>query len=82
MYATRGDPVSLADSLATCLFPPVDAPDLYVKKGRRLRQRAVQSFGWEKAGQQILESYGELVGRVVTPSTVAQPWSAESVIRR
>jgi glycosyltransferase involved in cell wall biosynthesis len=82
VYATRGDPVSLADGLQRCLFPPAGTPDVYVKMGRRLRQRAVQLFGWEKAGTQIVDSYDELLGKTTLPAAAARPWSARSVLRR
>ncbi len=82
LFATRGDPISLAEQLSRGLFPPADAPDMYVRIGLRLRQRAVQSFGWEKAGQQILDNYRELTGDVVVPAASVQPWSAKSASRR
>jgi len=82
LFATRGDPISLAEQLSRCLFPPADAPDIYVRMGLRLRQRAVQSFGWEKAGQQILDNYRELTGDIVAPATSVQPWTAKPASRR
>lgn len=82
LFATRGDPVSLAEQLYRGLFPPADAPDIYVQMGLRLRQRALQGFGWEKAGYQILDTYRELTGGVAVPAAAAPPWPAKSASRR
>lgn len=82
VYAARGNPISLADNLCRCLFPPADAPDRYVKMGQRLRQRAVQSFGWERAGRQIVDSYAELTGETALPAETVPSWPAKSVMRR
>lgn len=53
LFATRGDVQSLADKLLTALA----APEL----GTPLRQRAIQQFEWQKAGQQIVEVYQRLL---------------------
>jgi glycosyltransferase involved in cell wall biosynthesis len=70
LYAVRGDPLSLAEQFERCLFPAADAASHYRRLGERLRQRAVQQFGWDRAGRQIVDTYRELLGedaaRVVT----------------
>ncbi|HEX9117511.1 MAG TPA: glycosyltransferase family 4 protein [Anaerolineae bacterium] len=57
LLATRGDVDSLAANLLKCLFPPENDPELFVRLGARLRARAGQEFGWEKAGQKIIAAY-------------------------
>lgn len=53
LYAVRGDVQSLADKLTAALFSP--------ELGPPLRQRAIQSFDWLKAGQQMVEVYRRLL---------------------
>jgi glycosyltransferase involved in cell wall biosynthesis len=70
LYATRGDPASLAEQFEHVLFPNAEAVDHYRRLGLRLRQRAMQQFGWDRAGRQIVDTYRELTGgdaaRIVT----------------
>jgi glycosyltransferase involved in cell wall biosynthesis len=71
--AVRGDVESLADKLTTSLFPaPTDrwSRDM----GQRLRQRVMQLFAWDQAGQMIVATYRELIERRAKPTpVVAQP---------
>jgi glycosyltransferase involved in cell wall biosynthesis len=62
LYAVPGDADSLAFQLSQCLFPPRNRVDLYQRLGQRLRQRAMQSFGWELVGDQIVDVYQRLMG--------------------
>jgi len=59
VLAVRGDVQSLADSLLDCLFA---SPEQSSRMGQRLRQRAIQNFSWDQAGQQIIEAYHALLG--------------------
>ncbi len=52
LLAERGN----VAELAACLLTALESPHL----GDLLRQRAVQQFGWTKAGQQIVAAYDEL----------------------
>jgi glycosyltransferase involved in cell wall biosynthesis len=65
LFAKRGDVESLADKLRAGLF----AEESDQLLGPRLRQRAIQHFEWEKAGQYIVETYQQLVGQ---PNTAAK----------
>lgn len=71
--AIRGDVESLADKLTTSLFPA--ATDKWsLEMGKRLRQRAIQVFAWEQAGQMIVNTYRELIeGRARPKAMPAQP---------
>jgi glycosyltransferase involved in cell wall biosynthesis len=55
--ARRGDVDDLAGHLLTALTAPSA-----VAQGERLRRRAMQLFGWDQAGQMIVETYRALVG--------------------
>lgn len=55
LLAERGNVEALADCLLTALATP--------HLGELLRQRAIQHFGWSKAGQQIVAAYDELTKR-------------------
>ncbi|MGQ9765873.1 MAG: glycosyltransferase family 4 protein [Anaerolineae bacterium] len=57
VLAIPGDVNSLADHLMQCLFPPEDEQASPSAKGSQLRNRATQLFGWDKAGELILETY-------------------------
>jgi glycosyltransferase involved in cell wall biosynthesis len=59
LYAVRGDVQSLAEKLTTALFSP--------ELGPPLRQRAIQSFDWLKAGQQMVDVYHRLLEERRTP---------------
>lgn len=58
LFATRGDVQSLADKLTKALFTPEFGP--------LLRQRAIQHFEWQMAGQHIVEVYQRLLDRTPT----------------
>ncbi len=63
IYARRGDVSHLAHCLEKALFPATD-PDSYRRRlGGALRQRALQHFQWELAGQRIVETYRQVTGR-------------------
>jgi glycosyltransferase involved in cell wall biosynthesis len=71
IYAKPGD----VNSLAQCLDSALPGPgplDRYSQAGQRLRQRAVQAFGWESAGRQIVQVYARVRGEAGT-SAVATP---------
>jgi glycosyltransferase involved in cell wall biosynthesis len=60
--ALRGDVESLADKMMASLYPA--ATDIWNREmGKRLRQRAIQLFAWEQAGQMIVNAYRELIER-------------------
>lgn len=61
IYAEPGDACSLAERLHQALDAAYN-PHENGQRGRRLRQRAVQQFGWEPAGQQIVQIYARLRG--------------------
>ncbi len=62
MLAVRGDVVSLAAKLVAGLFPA--GGDYAVREmGQRLRQRAIQQFSWDPAGQMIVATYRALIAR-------------------
>ncbi len=71
LFAERGDVTSLTDQLRAALFPSADSGRRYSRIGWQLRQRAIQHFGWEPAGHQIVDIYRGLLGE-----TVVQPASA------
>lgn len=74
LLAKRGDVESLAEKLLTAL----DAPEL----GSALRQRAIQQFGWAKAGQQITAAYGELTKPHALPTALGRPSKARLLWKR
>jgi glycosyltransferase involved in cell wall biosynthesis len=76
LFATRGDVDSLAYYLRSCLFPPSDSPDTYLRMGQRLRQRAIQQFSWEAAGHTIIETYEELLGDTSSRVVPSPNWAA------
>jgi glycosyltransferase involved in cell wall biosynthesis len=59
VYAQVGDPVSLAEAMESLLADEDRAAEL----GRRLRERAVREYSWERAGEQILDIYDRVCGR-------------------
>jgi glycosyltransferase involved in cell wall biosynthesis len=73
--AIRGDVESLADKIVASLYPA--ATDKWnLEMGKRLRQRVIQLFDWNQAGQMIASTYRELIeGRKKMP---AQPLSAQA----
>ncbi len=58
VYARPGDPADLARALRSLLLSPTQARRI----GQALRARAVQSFTWDVAAQQILAAYTEVCG--------------------
>lgn len=64
LLAERGN----VDALAAALHKALEAPHL----GALLRQRAVQHFGWTKAGQQIVAAYDELTNHLADNVVAAQ----------
>jgi glycosyltransferase involved in cell wall biosynthesis len=52
-YADRGS----ADSLAGCIIDLLQKPDRRSTIGQALRQRAIDRFSWDEAGDQILSVY-------------------------
>jgi glycosyltransferase involved in cell wall biosynthesis len=63
LLAERGDVESLAQQLMDALFPSRQNAVAIQERGQRLRQRALQHFSWEPAGQIMIETYEELLGR-------------------
>ena len=55
VYVERGNPVALTDGLASLLEDEEQAREL----GRRLRERAISHYSWEKAGRDIVRIYEE-----------------------
>jgi len=62
VLAKRGDVESLADQIETCLFPAGDIAALRRRMGTRLRQRAMQQFGWQRTGREMVSVYDGLLG--------------------
>jgi glycosyltransferase involved in cell wall biosynthesis len=62
--AVSGDVNSLADQLGACLYPPADEEAACRRMGEALRARAGQHYGWEAAGQEIIDVYRRLLGDV------------------
>jgi glycosyltransferase involved in cell wall biosynthesis len=60
-FSVKGDVGSLAEQLLAALFPAADMLDAVRTRGRRLRQRAISSFSWQAAGEQIVALYQELL---------------------
>jgi glycosyltransferase involved in cell wall biosynthesis len=60
--AERGDVASLAAKLLAYVDLAHTAPEQLGVMGRRLRQRAIQTFSWDKAGNMIAQVYRELLG--------------------
>ncbi len=72
LFAKRGDVESLAAKLITGLFSEEVGQPL----GPRLRQRAIQQFEWQKAGQYIVETYQQLTGQTkVGAKAVKRTWA-------
>jgi glycosyltransferase involved in cell wall biosynthesis len=75
LFAVRGDVDSLAQQLTAALFPAATHTPTPRVLGLRLRQRALQHFGWDQAGQTIVDTYRGLpdrqAGRSVSASMPA-----------
>lgn len=63
LLAERGDVESLAQQLTAALFPSDQNAGAIQELGQRLRQRTLQHFSWEAAGQMMIETYEDLSGR-------------------
>jgi len=74
LFAERGDVPSLAGQLRAALFPSTDAARRYRQIGWQLRQRAIQHFGWEPAGRQIVDIYRELLGETSDKAASTPKW--------
>jgi glycosyltransferase involved in cell wall biosynthesis len=59
IYATFGDPLSLAECIAFALDNPEQAAEL----GSNLRERAISEYSWEAAGRKIIEIYDSCRGQ-------------------
>lgn len=59
VYAPPGDFAGLADAIAGLLADPARGAAL----GAALRQRAIERYGWERAGEQIIALYERLGGK-------------------
>jgi glycosyltransferase involved in cell wall biosynthesis len=62
-FAARGDVRSLADRLSQALSGDRSTQ----LNGQRLRQRAIQHFSWQRAGQIITEVYAQVAGEATAP---------------
>jgi glycosyltransferase involved in cell wall biosynthesis len=60
--AVRGNVGSLADKILASLYPAT-TDKWNQEMGERLRQRAIQLFAWDQAGQMIVNTYRELIER-------------------
>jgi len=73
--AIRGDVESLAEKMMLALYP--EATDKWnIEMGKRLRQRVIQLFDWDQAGQMIVTTYRELIedhGRRTPNALATQP---------
>lgn len=81
--ALRGDVESLTAKIIASLYPaPADKWNR--EMGKRLRQRVIQLFAWEQAGQMIVNTYRELIeGRAGHAQHKAVPAQApDQVIER
>jgi glycosyltransferase involved in cell wall biosynthesis len=56
VYAPSGDVVAFAEAIAALLHQP----ERRLKLGQQLRQRALQTYNWQKAGEQIETLYKQL----------------------
>lgn len=56
IYAPSGDVAAFTEAIATLLHQPERRQEL----GQQLRQRALQTYSWQKAGEQIVSLYKQL----------------------
>jgi glycosyltransferase involved in cell wall biosynthesis len=61
IYATPGDPASLAESLLQGLS---DSPD--IDRAHQLRRMALETYSWDRAADLILRAYGSVCLRKAT----------------
>jgi len=60
----------LAESIAHNFSLQTETAELFKRIGEISRRRASQNFGWETAGDQIVDAYRNLVGPQLTESAV------------
>lgn len=70
VFARRGDVESLAESIAHNFSLQTETAELFKRIGEISRRRASQNFGWETAGDQIVDAYRNLIGPQLTESAV------------
>ena len=75
IFADRGNVASLVEQLIFSLFAADDAPDSPRQRGRRLRRRACQYFGWDSAGDEIVKAYRELLGDAPAQAIKQPRWA-------
>lgn len=75
LFARPGDVQSLADHLYMGLFPMDHTADRYRHMGLNLRQRALQRFSWDVVGQQIVDTYREVLGESPVPTSAPREQS-------
>ncbi|VAW39176.1 hypothetical protein MNBD_CHLOROFLEXI01-4921 [hydrothermal vent metagenome] len=56
VYAPSGDVTAFSEAIATLLHQPDRCQEL----GKKLRQRAMQTYSWQKAGERIISLYKQL----------------------
>jgi glycosyltransferase involved in cell wall biosynthesis len=73
IYARLGDAGHFAQQLSACLSDDPQAQAFYRETGWRLRQRTLQRFGWEGAGQVIVNVYRRLLGEDAAQPSQPRP---------
>ncbi len=63
LLAIRGDVDSLVQQLSAALFPAAGDARAPEEMGLRLRRRALQHFGWDQAGQTLVDIYAKVLAR-------------------
>ncbi len=77
VFAKRGDAASLAEHLLAVLFPAVHDLSSFKTTGPQLRTRAIQSYSWEAAGREIVQTYQRLLSR--TGKQAREPFHRSAV---
>jgi glycosyltransferase involved in cell wall biosynthesis len=72
VLAAVGDVNDLARALDVVLATDADVAAFYRQQGLRLRQRAIDRFNWEAAGQQIVDVYRRLIQGKTQPQAIHQ----------
>jgi glycosyltransferase involved in cell wall biosynthesis len=75
LFAAPGDIESLAQHLCRALSLTSDASAVLRGRGQRLRQRAMQHFGWDEAGRQIVNTYRQLLGDAGAATGLRPGWT-------
>jgi glycosyltransferase involved in cell wall biosynthesis len=73
IYARLGDAADFGEQLLACLSDDPQSAAFYREIGWRLRQRAAQRFGWEGAGQVIVDVYRRLLGEDAARASRRRP---------